>query len=142
MTQNYHSERGNVIAKEMFGPHGDELSEDSYRRFASQVDEDYARIICDFGMNGMYSRPGLSTEIRELCFVAALTVMGEEKALESHIRIALNSHPSEVVREVILQMGVMAGMPLSLKGLRLFERIVSPDAAPLGVFSDEGEKKH
>jgi alkylhydroperoxidase/carboxymuconolactone decarboxylase family protein YurZ len=140
MTQNYHSERGTVIAKEMFGPNGDELSEDSYRRFASQVDEDYARIICDFGMNGMYARPALSTEIRELCFIAALTVMGEEKALESHIRISLNSNPKEVVREVILQMGVMAGMPLSLKALRLFERIVSPEATPLGVFSDQGDK--
>jgi alkylhydroperoxidase/carboxymuconolactone decarboxylase family protein YurZ len=140
MTQNYHSERGKVIAKEMFGPTGDELSEDSYRRFASQVDEDYAHIICNFGMNGMYARPGLSTEIRELCFIAALTVMGEEKALESHIRISLNSHPSEVIREVILQMGVMAGMPLSLKALRLFERIVSPEATPLGVFANQGEK--
>jgi alkylhydroperoxidase/carboxymuconolactone decarboxylase family protein YurZ len=140
MTQDYHNERGKVIAKEMFGPNGDEVSEDSYRRFARRVDEDYARIICDFGMNGMYARPVLSTEIRELCFIAALTVMGEAEALESHIKISLNSHPSEVIREVILQMGVMAGMPLSLKALRLFERIVSPGATPLGVFANQGEK--
>jgi alkylhydroperoxidase/carboxymuconolactone decarboxylase family protein YurZ len=140
MTQDYHNERGKVIAKEMFGPGGDELSESSYRRFASRVDEDYARIICNFGMNGMYARPTLSTEIRELCFIAALTVMGEAEALESHIRISLNSHPSEVIREVILQMNVMAGMPLSLKALRLFERIVSPGETPVGVFARQGEK--
>jgi alkylhydroperoxidase/carboxymuconolactone decarboxylase family protein YurZ len=140
MTQNYHTERGKAIAKEMYGPSGDELGEASMRRFASRIDEDYARIICDFSMNGLYARPALSTEIRELCFIAALTVMGEAEALESHIKISLNSHPSEVIREVILQMGVMAGMPLSLKALRLFERIVSPEATPLGVFANQGEK--
>jgi alkylhydroperoxidase/carboxymuconolactone decarboxylase family protein YurZ len=137
MTQDYHTERGKAIAKEMYGPSGDELGEASMRRFASRIDEDYARVIC---MNGLYARPGLTTEIRELCFIAALTVMGEAEALESHIKIALNSHPSEVVREVILLMGVMAGMPLSLKALRLFERVVSPDATPLGAFATQGAK--
>ena len=107
----------------MYGPGGDSVAEQSYGKYAERVDEEWAHLICDFTMNGMYARDILSPGQRELCAIAALTVMQEMDALESHIRISLNLHSVEVIREVILQMAVLAGFPLSLHALRLLERI-------------------
>jgi 4-carboxymuconolactone decarboxylase len=127
MTQGYLNERGKVIAKEMYGPAGDEHHEAAFRAYATRVDENWAHIICDFSMNGMYQRTILSTAEREMCAIAALTAIQELEALEAHIRICMNSHSVEVIREVIVQMGVLVGMPKALSALRLLERILAEE---------------
>ena len=45
------------------------------RRWAERVDADWARIMSEFIINGCYSRNILPTDVRELCAVAALTVL-------------------------------------------------------------------
>jgi 4-carboxymuconolactone decarboxylase len=125
MTQGYLNERGKVVAKEMYGPNGDEHHEAAFRKYATRVDEDWAHIICDLSMNGMYARTILSTAEREMCAIAALVAMQELEALDAHLRIGMESHSVEVVREVIVQMGVLVGMPKALKALRLLERILA-----------------
>ncbi|MEI7546583.1 MAG: carboxymuconolactone decarboxylase family protein [Actinomycetota bacterium] len=123
------NERGVRPAIEMYGPGGDEHQSTSMTNWAAKVDDEWAQIICDFSMNGMYARDIITTSQRELCAVAALTAMGEMDALASHIRIALRSNTMPVVREVIVQMGVLAGMPLALKALRLMGTILAEDAS-------------
>ena len=126
---NYVTERGRQAAIEMFGPGGDEFMERNNRRWAERVDEDWARIMSEFIMNGCYSRNILPTAVRELCAVAALTALARTEELTAHIRIALRSNPPEQVREVILQMSVYGGMPVALDALRIFERVMAnPDA--------------
>ena len=123
------NERGARPAIEMYGPGGDEHQAESMANWGARVDDEWAQIICDFSMNGMYARDVITTAQRELCAVAALTAMGETDALASHIRIALRSNEMPVVREVIIQMGVLAGMPLALKGLRLLGTILEEEAS-------------
>ena len=69
------SERGRQAAIEMFGPGGDAFMERNNRRWADRVDPDWARIMNEFIIDGLYSRNVLSTDVRELCAVAALTVL-------------------------------------------------------------------
>jgi alkylhydroperoxidase/carboxymuconolactone decarboxylase family protein YurZ len=92
---------------------------------ARKVDENWAHIHNDYVMNGMYSRRVLSTAVRELCAVAALTVLGHPEELEPHIRFALRSNPPEQVREVILQMSVYGGVPVTLNGMRIFDKVIA-----------------
>ena len=126
---NYVSERGRQAAVEMFGPGGDEFMERNNRRWADRVDADWARIMNEFIINGCYSRNILPTDVRELCAVAALTVLARTDELTAHIRIALRSNPPEQVREVLLQMSVYGGMPVALDALRIFDRVMAePDA--------------
>jgi 4-carboxymuconolactone decarboxylase len=91
----------------------------------NRVDEDWAKIISDFVINGMYSRGVLPTAVRELCAVAALTAIGRMDELKAHIRIALRSNPPEHVREAILQMSVYGGVPAAQSGMRLFEQVIA-----------------
>lgn len=95
------------------------------RGWAERVDPDWARIINGFLLEGLYSRGVLPTATRELCAVAALTVLQRTEELEAHLRIALHCNPPEQVREVLLQMSVYGGMPVALHALRLYESIVA-----------------
>jgi 4-carboxymuconolactone decarboxylase len=124
----YLTDRGRDEARAMFGPRGDELMEKNNRRWAERVDGDWARIMNSYIIEGLYSRGVLSTAQRELCAVAALTVLQRTDELEQHIEIALNSNPPDQVREVILQMSVYGGVPVALSTLRMFERVLEQRA--------------
>lgn len=75
------------------------------------------------GYGKVLSRPQLGTVERELCTVAALTVMSKERQLLSHIKGSLNIGASkDEVREVILQTSLFAGLPAALKGLEVMRQ--------------------
>ena len=116
MTLPYVTPAGAQAAFEMFGDGGPEQMEGNAQRWVTRVDESWASIITGYIINGMYARNVLPTATRELCAVAALTVLGQSRELEHHIRIALKSNPPEQVREVILQMSVYGGIPAALEG--------------------------
>jgi 4-carboxymuconolactone decarboxylase len=132
MTGPYITERGGQTADELFGDGGRAYAERYAEELARKVDEDFAHIHHDYVMNGMYSRRVLSTAVRELCAVAALTVLGHPEELEPHIRFALRGNPPEQVREVILQMSVYGGVPVALNGMRIFDKVTADlaDGAP------------
>jgi alkylhydroperoxidase/carboxymuconolactone decarboxylase family protein YurZ len=125
MTGPYITERGGATADELFGEGGHARMERSAQHMAERVDESFARIHNDYVMNGMYSRGVLPTNIRELCAVAALTLLGHADELGPHIRFALRGNPPEHVREVIVQMSVYGGVPVTLNGLRIFDEVVA-----------------
>jgi 4-carboxymuconolactone decarboxylase len=123
--EDFVTDRGRQAAIEMWGPTGGDRMEANNRAWAERVDDDWAHIISDFIINGMYSRNVLPTATRELCAVAALTVLQRMDELSAHIRIALRSNPEHIVREVILQMCVYGGIPVTTNAMRLFESILA-----------------
>jgi 4-carboxymuconolactone decarboxylase len=125
MTGPYMSDRGGRTADELFGDGGRERMERNAERWVERADESWARIHNDFVMNGMYARGVLPTGVRELCAVAALTVLGQTEELAGHIRFALRTNRPEHVREAILQMSVYGGMPVALQGMRVFEKVLA-----------------
>ncbi|HEY2303743.1 MAG TPA: carboxymuconolactone decarboxylase family protein [Acidimicrobiales bacterium] len=123
--ERYLTERGRQAARQMFGDGGDDFMERHNQEWAERVDADWARIMTQFLMEGLYSRDVLPTSTRELCAVAALTVLGRTEELEAHLRIALSVNPPEQVREVVLQMSVYGGMPVALHALRMYDGLVA-----------------
>lgn len=123
MAEDLITERGKQTAVEMFGPNGPAYIGERMGSYVERVDEDWARIFSNYVINGMYSRNVLPTNIRELCAVAALTILQSTQELRGHIRIALRCNPSEQVREVILQMSVYGGIPLAVSTLRILEEV-------------------
>ena len=126
----YITDRGQQAIRDMFGSDNDDDRLQAYaRRLTDQVDADWARIMVSYITEGMYSRQVLTTAQRELCAVAALTVLQRSAELESHIDIALNSNPVEHVREVILQMSVYGGVPVTFTTLDLLGQVLAQRAA-------------
>lgn len=94
---------------------------------------DMSRFVVEFPYSEIYTRPEVDLKIRELCTVAALTVLGTAPQLKDHINAALNvgNSPKEVV-EIILQMSAYCGFPKAINGVVAAKEVFSErDLLPL-----------
>ena len=103
------------------------VNEEGSKRIAEAVGEiapDFHNIIMAFAYGDINSRPGLDLKSREIATIAALTALGNARPqLEAHIVGGLNvGLTREEIVEVIMQMGVYAGIPAALNGLMAARR--------------------
>lgn len=79
---------------------------------------DLGRFVIEYPYSEIYTRSEVDLKTRELCTVAALTVLGTIPQLKDHINAALNvgNSPTEVV-EIIMQMSAYCGFPKSINGV-------------------------
>lgn len=82
------------------------------------VAPDLSRFVVEFPYSEIYTRSEVDLKTRELCTVAALTVLGTAPQLKDHIGAALNvgNSPTEIV-EIIMQMSAYCGFPKSINGV-------------------------
>lgn len=108
-------EIGTAKHTEIFGEGGVE-----WRKKFSEINADAVDYLVKYCFGAYYCRPGLDLETRELCTVAALTVLARWPQLKSHIGGALRVGCSkEQVTEVVLQMQNYCGWPVALTGLEV-----------------------
>ncbi|AMD17525.1 4-carboxymuconolactone decarboxylase [Methanobrevibacter sp. YE315] len=79
---------------------------------------DMSRFVVEFPYYEIYTRKEVDLKTRELCTVAALTVLGTIPQLKDHINAALNvgNSTTEIV-EIIMQMSAYAGFPKAINGI-------------------------
>ncbi len=82
------------------------------------VAPDLSRFVVEFPYSEIYTREEVDLKTRELCTVAALTVLGTIPQLKDHIGAALNvgNTPTEIV-EIIMQMSAYCGFPKAINGV-------------------------
>jgi 4-carboxymuconolactone decarboxylase len=82
------------------------------------VAPDLSRFVVEFPYSEIYTRDEVDLKTRELCTVAAITVLGAIPQLKDHINAALNvgNTPAEIV-EIIMQMTAYAGFPKAINGV-------------------------
>lgn len=89
-----------------------------------QFDKELAKEISTFFVGKLYSREVLSQKQRELCALAALTVLNRESELRAHIHAARNVGATrEEIAEVIFQMLVYGGAPVMVEGLKIAQQV-------------------
>ncbi len=94
---------------------------------------DLSRFVVEFPYSEIYTREEVDLKTRELCTVAALTVLGTVPQLKDHINAALNvgNSPTEIV-EIIMQMSAYCGFPKSINGIMAAKEVfVENDLLPL-----------
>lgn len=97
------------------------IQERSLEEIFEAIDDiapDMSRFVVEFPYSEIYTREEVDLKTRELCTVAALTVLGTIPQLKDHINAALNvgNSPTEVV-EIIMQMSAYAGFPKAINGV-------------------------
>jgi len=97
------------------------INRESYSTLREELEDvapDLARFVAEFAYGDVYSRGVLDLKTRELVTLAALTVLGAEDQLKSHVRGAINAGCSEEeIIEVMIQMAVYAGFPAAINGV-------------------------
>ena len=90
-----------------------------------KFDKDLARELSMFFTGTLYSREVISQKQRELCAVAALTVLNRENEVRAHIHAALNVGATrQEVAEVIFQQVTYGGMPVVVEALEVLRRVL------------------
>lgn len=121
--------KARAIVEQMFARQGP-------RRLAqlARLDPGLRAVVEDVIYGGFYARDVLDQRTRELCAVAALTVLGRNAQLRTHMLAALGAGATRAeIQEAIVQMAVYAGMPAALGGLDLMEQLWQElDAAEAG----------
>jgi 4-carboxymuconolactone decarboxylase len=83
-----------------------------------KFDKELARELSMFFLGKLYSREVISQKQRELCAVAALTVLHRPRELHAHIHAARNvGATKQEIAEVIFQMATYGGMPVVVEAL-------------------------
>ena len=109
-------------AEMLFGP--PTAGEGAYHLWR-QFDPELARHMSMFYTGRLYAREVISQKQRELCAVAALTVLQRLDELRLHIGAALNVGASkEEVAEVIFQMMTYGGVPTTVEGLKICQDVL------------------
>lgn len=80
----------------------------------------FSESLIEWAYGRHYARPGLDLKTRQLCTIAALTVLGGQTAPQLKINIehtlAAGATRTEVI-EAIWQMAVYGGLPAAINGL-------------------------
>jgi 4-carboxymuconolactone decarboxylase len=111
--------KARAIVERMFPKHGQ-------RRLAQleRLDPELRAVVEDVIYGGFYAREVLDQRTRELCAVAALTIIGRPAQLRTHLLAALGAGATRAeIQEVITQMAVYGGFPATLGGLDLMEQV-------------------
>jgi 4-carboxymuconolactone decarboxylase len=122
MSEEDHDELTRRTAQRLFGkPKRGEGAYALWRDFNPQLAREFSR----FYVGRLYARETLSQKQRELCAVAALTVLNYQEELAIHAGAALNcgATPAEVA-EVVFQMATYGGAPCTVEGLRTLKRVL------------------
>ncbi len=90
-----------------------------------KFDKELARELSMFFTGKLYSREVISQKERELCALAALTVLNRVPEVRAHIHAALNVGATrQEVAEVIFQMVTYGGMPVVVDALNVFKDVL------------------
>jgi 4-carboxymuconolactone decarboxylase len=86
----------------------------------------YQDFITRYAWGEIWSRPGLSRAERSIITLTALAVLRQEEELALHLRAALrNGLTPDQIREVLLQVGVYAGIPAANRAFAIAQRILA-----------------
>jgi 4-carboxymuconolactone decarboxylase len=90
-----------------------------------KFDKELARDLSMFFTGKLYSRDVIPQKQRELCAVAALTVLNRRPELRAHFHAALNVGASRrEVAEVVFQMVTYGGMPVVVDALETLKEVL------------------
>ena len=118
--------KGRAVQRQLWG----DVAADAARPAvpAADVAPDYFAIVREYCFGMVWSRPGLAVRDRSLATVAMLAALGRQEELAAHLRGALNVGLSrEELVEVLMQVGVYAGVPAGVQALTTAAKVLPRD---------------
>ena len=83
-------------------------------------------LITRYAWGEVWSRPGLSRSERSMITLTALAALGREGELAMHVRAALrNGLSPEQIGEVLLQVGIYAGVPAANSAFAVAQQVLA-----------------
>lgn len=98
---------------------------------ASELTAPFQEFLAKGAWGEVWARPGLDRQTRRLVAIAILVALGRHDELEKHLRQALRGGLSTtVLREVLLQTAVYAGVPAANSAFSIANRVLGEVSGP------------
>ena len=120
-------ERGVAVRRAVMG----DAHVDRALSAASELTAPFQEFLAKGPWGEVWARPGLDRQTRRLVAIAILVALGRREELEMHVRQALRAGLSTVVlREVLLQTAVYAGVPAANSAFAIADRVLGEVSGP------------
>lgn len=87
--------------------------------------EDFQNLITRYAWGDIWTRPGLDRRTRSAITLAMLATLHHDGELGMHVRAALrNGLTVEEIREVLLQVGIYAGVPAANRAFAVAQQVL------------------
>jgi 4-carboxymuconolactone decarboxylase len=91
----------------------------------TEFTQPFQDFITRYAWGEIWSRPGLTKPERSIVTLTVLAALQHEGELAMHVKAALrNGLSEEQIREVLLQVGVYAGVPLANRAFAIADRAI------------------
>jgi 4-carboxymuconolactone decarboxylase len=95
---------------------------------ADEVTADFQDLITRFAWGEVWTRPGLDRKTRSCITVAMLATLHHDDELAMHLRGAMrNGVSKDELVEVLLQVGIYAGLPAANRAFAIARRVLAED---------------
>lgn len=123
MTDPYDS--GMAVRREVLG----DAHVDRATAAADDFTADFQSFITRYAWGSIWTRPELDRKIRSCITIAMLAALGHHEELAMHVRAALRlGITRDEIREVLMQVGVYAGVPAANTAFRIARQAIEPGA--------------
>jgi 4-carboxymuconolactone decarboxylase len=107
---------------------GDEHVDAAIAR-TTPLDAPFQDYITEAAWADVWGRPGLERATRSLVTIALLAALGHERELEMHLRASRRTGATpERIAEVLLHVGLYAGVPAANTAFAALKRVLGEDA--------------
>ncbi len=109
-------DKGLKVRKEVLDPEYVAASLKNVDEFSAPLQE----LVTEYCWGWLWNRPDLPRKTRSLINIAIISVLNRQHELKLHVKGALrNGCTREEIREVLLQVGVYAGIPAAVDSFRV-----------------------
>lgn len=93
-----------------------------------EVTADFQAFITKYAWDGIWNRPGLDHRQRSIVTLSVLAALHHDGELAMHVRAARRNGLSVTeIREVLLQVGVYAGVPAANRAFAVAQRVLAEE---------------
>ena len=119
--------RGLALRKKLFG----EARVEQRMQAAGGFGQPLQDMINGYAYGDLWQRPGLSPKLRSLTMIAMMAAVGRPNELRVHLTGGLkNGCTAEEVREVLLQVALYCGLPLSIEAHNIAHEVYGAAEKP------------
>jgi 3-oxoadipate enol-lactonase/4-carboxymuconolactone decarboxylase len=116
--------RGERVRREVLG----DAHVDRALASTSALSAPFQDFITRYAWGEIWSRPGLTRAERSIVTLTVLAALQHEEELAMHLRAALrNGLTKAQIQEVLLQVGVYAGVPVANRAFAIAKRVLEPN---------------
>jgi 4-carboxymuconolactone decarboxylase len=121
--------RGLALRQDLFGSEAVAKRMNAVGAFGKPLQD----MINGYAYGDLWQRPGLAPKLRSLTMVAMMAAVGRPNELRVHLNGAVkNGCTPDEVREVLLQVALYCGLPLSIEAHTIAQEVFSSHGVQAG----------